>query len=489
MKQIDIHYHGPALENNYILILTSNDKEKDALNNILKHKAELRLQIPNRGCTIGTLDRRLIVHLSGASGASKEGSIANAAVRFIDAYSKPSLIILTGICWGAPNFTSIGQTLVCTHVLSLNDMEVTPTGTRYRKRSFNSNTVLDEDQLASVPCTTATMASLETLYKSDAARDDLLAQYPEVKAGEMEAFGFVQSVGQVPWVVVKTVSDYGGDSFSDIEQKEIATTTAQRLPIIIDSLCQSNGYSFETASPAYLHLFDAMIGDTISLHERDVKKLGLNDILNNEYGPLLLRKLHNYCSEIEYDSEFPYLICDVLLELAQNAFKHNGSKTLSICLNATSITVVTDNDVFDMNQLTTGRGGAEAWKDFSGRYMENGEVSYRAKKNQHRFSLHRVDKNLRKAKENCAVTIRRDTIGSGFRAPNGILVFETTCSSIFISTDGIFMRSRAFSIIEDIKKHLSQGLVIYLCCRNSDEAQRYKSAIEDNTGQLRVFTA
>lgn len=489
MTHIDIHFHKHALENNYILILTSNDKEKDAINKILKHKAELRLPISNRGCTIGTLDRRLIVHLSGASGASKEGSIANAAVRFIDAYPKPRLIILTGICWGAPNFTSIGQTLVCNHVLSLNDMEVTPAGTRYRKRSFNSNTVLDDDQLASVPCTTATMASLETLYKSDAARDDLLAQYPEVKAGEMEAFGFVQSVGQVPWVVVKTVSDYAGDSFSDIEQKETATTTALRLPMIIDSLCQSNGYSFENVSPAYLHLFDAMIGDTISLHERDVKKLGINDILNNEYGPLLLRKLHNYCSEIEYDSEFPYLICDVLLELAQNAFKHNGSKTLSICLNATSITVVTDNDVFDMNQLTKGRGGAEAWKDFSERYMENGDISYRAKKNQHRFSLHRVDKNLRKAKENCAASIRPDMIGSGFSAPYGILVFETTCSSIFISTDGIFMRSRAFSIIEDIKRHLSQGLVIYLCCRNSDEAQRYKSAIEDNTGQLRVFIA
>ncbi|EPF1491996.1 TPA: hypothetical protein ACRMTO_006237 [Pseudomonas aeruginosa] len=488
MKSIDIRYHGHALEKNYILILTSNDKEKDALNNILKHKAELRLQMPNRGCTIGTLNRRLIVHLSGASGASKQGSIANAAVRFIEAYSTPRLIILAGICWGAPSFTSIGQTLVCTHVLSLNDMEVTPTGTRYRKRSFNSNTVLDEDQLAGVPCTTATMASLETLYKSDAARDDLLAQYPEVKAGEMEAFGFVQSVGQVPWVVVKTVSDYGGDSFSDIAQKEIAATTAERLPIIIDSLCQSNGYSFETESSAYLHLFDAMVGDTISLHERDVKNLGLNDILNNEYGPLLLRKLRNYCSEIEYDTEFPYLICDVLLELSQNAFKHNGSKTLSICLNATSITVVTDNDVFDMKQLTTGRGGAEAWKDFSARYMDNGDISYRAKRNHHRFSLHRVDDNLRKAKENCAATIRPDTIGSGFSAPNGILVFETTCSSVFISTDGIFMRSRALSIIEDIKRRLSQGLVIYLCCRNSDEAQRYKSAIEDGTGQLRVLT-
>ncbi|WCE10544.1 5'-methylthioadenosine/S-adenosylhomocysteine nucleosidase family protein [Pseudomonas sp. JBR1] len=488
MKSIDIHYHEHALEKNYILILTSNDKEKDALNSILKHKAELRLQMPNRGCTIGTLDKRLIVHLSGASGASKEGSIANAAVRFIEAYSTPRLIILAGICWGDPNFTFIGQTLVCTHILSLNDMEVTPTGTRYRKRSFKSNTVLDEDQLASVPCTTATMASLETLYKSDAARDDLLAQYPEVKAGEMEAFGFVQSVGQVPWVVVKTVSDYGGDSFSDIAQKEIAATTAQRLPIIIDSLCQSNGYSFETVSSAYLHLFDAMIGDTISLHERDVKKIGLNDILNNEYGPLLLRKLRNYCSETEYDAEFPFLICDVLLELSQNAFKHNGSKTLSICLNATSITVMTDNDVFDMNQLTTGRGGAEAWKDFSERYMDNGNISYRAKKNHHRFSLHRVNKNLRRAKENCAATIRPDTIGSGFSAPNGILVFETTCSSVFISTDGILMRSRALSIIEDIKRRLSQGLVIYLCCRNSDEAQRYKSAIGDDTEKLRVFT-
>lgn len=489
MKYIDIHYHEYALENNYILILTSNDKEKDALNNILKHKAKLKLQIPNQGCTIGTLDRRLIVHLSGASGASKRDSIANAAVRFINAYSKPRLIILAGICWGAPNCTSIGQTLVCTHILSLNDMEVTPTGTRYRKRSFNSNTVLDEDQLASVPCTTATMASLETLYKSDAARDNLLAQYHEVQAGEMEAFGFVQSVGQVPWVVVKTVSDYGGDSFSDIGQKDVATTTAQRLPMIIDSLCQTNGYSFEAVSPAYLHLFDAMIGDTIFLHERDVKKLGLNDILNNEYGPLLLRKLHSYCSEIEYDNEFPYLMCDVLLELAQNAFKHNGSKKLSICLNATSITVVTDNDVFDMNQLTDGRGGAAAWKDFTGRYVKNGEISYAAKKNSHKFSLRQVDKNLQKAKSDCAVTIRPDTIGSGFRAPNGILVFETTCSSIFISTDGVFMRSRAFSIVEDIKKHLSQGLVIYLCCRNTDEAQRYKSEIEDNTGQLRVFTA
>lgn len=72
------------------------------------------------------------------------------------------------------------------------------------------------------------IASLETLYKSDSLREKLVGQYPDLLGGEMEAFGFLESGS--PWLLVKAVSDSGGDNFSREKQGEAARRAAVVIP-------------------------------------------------------------------------------------------------------------------------------------------------------------------------------------------------------------------------------------------------------------------
>lgn len=494
MNQISINLHKAALDDNYILLLTSNEKEKKAVNELIENTCSANLESPNRGCYVGKIGEVFVIHISGTSGISQKDSISRIAASFLEKadHPKPKLTALVGFCWGDPQKVKIGQTLICTTIHSINRNISTPERIEYRSTIFNSPLSVCIESLHEAIGSSSTfkfssMVSLETLLTSTAERDNIIDQFPTVDGGEMEAFGLIPSITGMPWLIVKTVSDYGCDSFERDMQSATAEISANLTPKIITAICNTNNFSFSQTSSECLALLDAMLGNTITFHLSDFNSDNLNDILNNKYGPIIHHKLSSYCSESEYDTEFPYIMCDLLLELVQNAFRHNGSEKLTLTLNQTSITLSGNNNAYDIAQIPGNKGGAQAWEIFNKNYIFPGNASYEVKNKNHKFSLSRIDTRLRETKKNCTATIKSSTIGSSFYSESGVLVFDTSCDSIYVDSSRVYMRSRALSIVADIQKWLSKGIVIYLSCRTAEEARRYKEYIADNKGLLRVF--
>lgn len=494
MNQITIDFHKAALDGNYVLLLTSNEKEKEAVNSIIQDSRRAVLKIANRGCYVGRVGGFFVIHLSGTSGISQADSISRAASEFLKRtdYPKPSLVVLVGFCWGDPSKVEIGQTLVSTRICSINKSVSTPKGIKYSSTEFNSPISVCVESLreavgSSSDFKLSTMASLETLLTSTVERNNIIDQFPEVAGGEMEAFGLIPSITGVPWLIIKTVSDYGCDSFERLEQSATADISASLAPKIINAICDSNGFSFSQASDECLCLLDALTGNSIAFRRSDFNSDNLNDVLNNEYGPVIQRKLSSYCSSAEYDIGFSYAMCDLLLEMVQNSFKHNKSKALTLRWNQTSIVLSEDNDAYDVSQISGVRGGAQAWKYVNDRYITSGGLIYRVNRKSHVFSLSKIDSELVEAKRNCTAVVKESAIGSPFGHADGVLVFNTSCNSVYVDSTRIYMRSRAISIVEDIRGWLSKGIVIYLSCRTEEDAGRYKEYISDKTGLLRVF--
>lgn len=494
MNQISINLHKAALDNNYILLLTSNEKEKKAINELIEDTCSANLAGPSRGCYVGKIGDMFVIHISGTCGISQKDSIARIAASFLEKAEnpKPKLIALIGFCWGDPQKVKIGQTLICTTIHSINKQISTPERIEYKSTIFNSPLSVSIDSLyeaieGSSTFKFSSMVSLETLLTSTTERDNIINQFPTVDGGEMEAFGLIPSITGIPWLIVKTVSDYGCDSFERDMQSATAKTSANLAPKIINAICNTNNFYFSQSSSECLALLDTMLGNSITFYLSDFNSDNLNDILNDKYGPIIQHKLSSYCSEDEYDTEFSFTMCDLLLELVQNAFKHNGSTKLTLTFNQTSIILSGDNNAYDTTQIPGNKGGAQAWGTFNKNYIAPGNALYEAKNKNHKFSLLKIDTKLRETKINCTAKIKSSTIGSSFHSESGVLVFDTSCNSIYVDSSRVYMRSRALSIVADIQKWLSKGLVIYLTCRTQEEVRRYKEYLADDTGRLRVF--
>jgi nucleoside phosphorylase len=102
------------LDGNYILILTSNNKEKEAINKIINNKVSIRINKSNKGAYLGMISNTYVIHISGESGSISNTSISNVCKAFLSDSLNPSpkLIVLSGICWGNPKKTNLGETII-----------------------------------------------------------------------------------------------------------------------------------------------------------------------------------------------------------------------------------------------------------------------------------------------------------------------------------------------------------------------------------------
>lgn len=98
---IKLQSYFDALNNNYVLICTSNVNEKKAVNKIILHRCELVTNMTSLGCSIGLINGKFVIHLTGESGIEANISISRLIIEFIKRESNPNprLILLSGFCW------------------------------------------------------------------------------------------------------------------------------------------------------------------------------------------------------------------------------------------------------------------------------------------------------------------------------------------------------------------------------------------------------
>ncbi|WP_053397293.1 MULTISPECIES: 5'-methylthioadenosine/S-adenosylhomocysteine nucleosidase family protein [Vibrio] len=476
--KIQITDYYDVLNENYILICTSNSVEKDAVNNLLTNRRELEVNLNTSGCSIGLLSNRFVIHLSGESGIGKVKSISRLIISFISnqKFPNPVQLILCGFCWGNPEKSKVGDTLVSSKVISLNSQKVEGDSVQFKDNVTTSSIQMDlisTDILASINnVVLGDIVSLETLYASTEKRDILLSGYSEVIGGEMEAFAFVPSMAHIPWLVVKSVSDNGDDDFNQDFQTEAAKLASNTVAKIVD-ICADNGLiSLNTSTAENLMLVDRLLGKTIKLPIEELTPNNLNDYLNDVIGPQIEYKLNYYVTSDEYERSFVKHMCDLILEVIQNSIKYADSSKVEVTFNDKNIIIDDGGSDFELTALKGERGGATSWSRVNNNYIKEGKVEYVFQKKKHKFNLIKVNPSIRRIISNCSVAIIKDKIGSPW-VSKSILSYDEKCDAVFVDDRQVKMQSRRNSLIKAVQQLLESGKVVYVAVNDNEDAEQY----------------
>ena len=499
---IEIETHSNVLDGNYILLLTSNSVERLAVNKILTNLCDADLRRDTRGCNLGFLGRQFALHVTGESGISKPLSIGRIAGSLLTdrQFPKPALVLLVGFCWGNPRKAPVGAVILSSHIVSLNEIHETSNGVERAPRHFQSTLELTSALIDSLGVALAPnevkviagpMGSTETLYQNAASRNLLTSQFPDLLGGEMEAFGLLPI--NVPWLVVKAVSDLGDGDFNRDMQPIAARTAAETVRQLVTELSRE-GNTFGRNPDANVSLLeDLMTGDALKLDVRDLAANELNDVLNNRIGRPLQYKLCRYVSVMEYDPEFPSLMCAVLLELMQDAIKHGRANQAIVTLHPTKILIEDDGEGFDPRTLTGLRGGARDWHIARERYFDNGAVQFTATQpsnregNRYVFALPKTTSVLREIKQKCSMQIAPDTIGAQYGS-EAVLTFDETCQTLYFYAGELRMTSRRISVAKAIRSAMESGHKVYVGCPSERDMVFFKEELKDIIGDnLVVF--
>jgi len=494
--EIDVRRHCDALDKNYVLLLTSNSVERACVDRVLQSARTADVGRDTKGCGIGFVGRRFAVHVTGESGISKPLSVARIAGSLLadSNFPKPALVLLVGFCWGNPNRADVGKVLVSPHLVSLNEVLETPDGPRKMRKTVSSPLelsegvvrILEEGEVLIGP-----IGSLETRYQSTDSRNLLISQNPDLLGAEMEAFGLFPV--EFPWLVVKTISDLGDDAFTREKQNDAAQRAAATVPRLIEILDDAGSLPEYVSDTAQVVLEDLLTGNSLSIGADEVAANGLNDLLNDVIGGPLLRKLGRYVSPLEYDVEFPSLMCALVLEVMQNAIKHGGANRATVTLHPTKILIEDDGEAFNPTTLSGANGGARDWRGVKEHYLDDGKVEFSArtgaggKGNRYVFALPKATTALREARRNCSMRIASRSVGAEYGRPP-VLDFDENCSILYFNTAGILMTSRRISVAASMRKVLEGGRKVYVGCATERDVVFFKEELKDLLGEnLVVF--
>lgn len=490
---IDIQDYYDALKNNYLLIVTSNSKEKKAVNEIMTNRKNLSVHMSTGGCSIGLLDGMFAIHLTGSSGISAEGSASRLVVEFVSRNNMPSpgLVYLVGFCWGNPTLTNIGDIIISDTIYSLNSRiskgkESIYKATQYRS-SLDLSHVSKEINREIADSQLGKLASLETLLSSTSEREQLLQQYPYLIGGEMEAFGFVPSLKRTPWLIIKSVSDFGCDDFERSNQPEAAVSASLALRTLNELLISNALINFSISKPDELLLIDRLFGNEIRVLKKTIKSDDLNDLLNDEVGIIIERKLEYYLNEVGYDRSFLRYFCDLILEVLQNSLKHSGASFASVKFYPDKIIINDDGDEYSLDNLEGDNGGALSWRRIKSCAIDTNLVNYSFKKKSHYFEMTAANKELIDAVKNCTASIIPSTIGSAY-SRQATLSYNEGCKVIYVQDSDIRMTSRRIALIHEVKRLLDEGKKVYVKVSDKAYAEEYKLALKEYSDNLRILT-
>jgi len=415
-------------------------------------------------------------------------------------YPKPALVVLAGFCWGNLKIVKSDSVIAATEICALNEKREKVGETQYVPHRHYSILKIDTSMIAEINEKLAPMrievlsgplASLEIRYEANAARDALLEKFSDLYGGEMEAFGIIPSCS-LPWVVLKAVSDSGGDDFGTIGQKAAANRAAETITHLVSVLESNEVLPAATSGPTHDFLADILSGDTISVTADSISREGLNDYLDGIIGPRIEYKLRSYSSDLEYGPDFARIFCDLLLELMQNSIRHGGAKQASVKFFPSKIIFTDDGSSFQPGDLIGDKGGARAWREAVIQYNADDMITVKHKKdrfccNIYTFALGKAAKLLNEARVNCQVNIKPNSIGLEHGSPD-ILSFDKACGALYFDASNVRMMPRRLSALSALRSLAKSGKKIFVACSSSNDANFYRQEFRDLAGdQVVIF--
>lgn len=492
--------HSHVLRSGYVIVFTSNSVEKKSVNDLIGLRVKADIGIANVGCSLGVLNGRFILHVTGESGVSQEDSVGRVASALLRCswLPKPHLIILVGICWGDPAKVSVGDVVICSEILSLNVQHFEQE--QILQKAIFLKSAVDASRIGhtlsflmadvDVKCHVGKLASSEALYKSDRARNKTIEAYPELLGGEMEAFAFLSE--RWKWLVVKAVSDYGGDDFSRAEQSTVANNSAKVLPVILNVLEKSEVIPPPSESEEALRLRSLITGNIVEIRASSTNLEDLSLYLDRDIGGEIEFKLRHYISGGIYDDVFVQRLQDYILEIAQNAIKYGRSEKVSVSFGATRVTVEDDGDFFDVNGLVEGRGGVRAatlfnrWNSLNGGVTVKQHVCAGGSGNKYVFNLNGIASDILNARKNCALRVNYSKLGYSLGRPK-VFEYNESCKSLYLDCTRFRMSSRHYDLADAVRPLIAEGKKVYIGCRDEEDVEFYREELGDIAGENLVL--
>lgn len=504
--QFDIRGARTALDGNHILVLSTNSAEKLAVDAVLEGSVSAILGFDTSGCSLARLRDQFALHLTGTSGAQEDRSIGRLVKRHLTTPGapRPTLVLLVGVGWANPASAKLGDVLVATEIRALHHRRLSAAGPGRRElqRLSSIGDIAPFIKQMSVPHTGGApgelvlgpLGSLEVHFADTPSRDEVLGQVPVLTGGEMEAWDFMPDLGEIPWIVLKGVADFGDDHVVRTFQPNAAADAAGLLPELVGRLCQAGLIAPPRVDDDTNALLDAMAGPSMMITHNGFEGMTLNDHLNNDVGPRLLPRLHRYESDSDPHPGLARSLAGTLLEVAQNAFRHGRASAVTFDFHETKVVCHDDGRQFNLEGLSGENGGSLQLRRLLEQHGGEGGLELRcgvgkAGGNVYTFKLGRLSQELRTAKQLCRVQIERGFFGGPVSGLGG-LIFDHSCQSVYVDAGRVLMLSRALDLMGAIRSLLQSGRSVYVACHDEGDVQTYRSGLKAQAGpKLRIFVA
>lgn len=495
-QPIDILAMRDALEANYVLLLTTNSVERDAVSQVIAESFQTVVHRDTRGSRIGRLDDRFCIHLNGAAGAQDNNSIGS-LTRWMTSPPRPvpQLIIVVGFAWGNPAHCREGDVIVASRVRDVNHV-------RFSQGIVERRDISRTSPLGSVAeCVdrlkigrgegrvlSGEFASAEAYLSDTAARDAILKQFPDLVGGEMEAFDVVREL-DVPWLFIKAVSDDGGDDVDRRQQHSAARNAASLILPALQVMTTEGLIEQPRKDKSTERLADALIGHAFRISRPAGARGIVVEAMNREV-PRIMQRLASYGLGVADQELLAEVLAVAMAEVGQNAFIHGDASYINLSFNETSVSLSDDGFSHDPNSLMGDRGGATAWCDLDRRFFRNGDILFKrrgskARGNNYRFTFAAINSEIRNAERHCSVRY-------GFRGSSPFemlsLIFEPSCQTLFYDASKTFTVSKRFGDASELISLLEGGRSLIIACRDERQAQAFEVSLAAFAGpRLRIF--
>lgn len=431
-----------SIDNKYILILTSNQRETDTINELFENKCEIQINSSISG-KIGLIGGKIILHLNGSLGFTREGSIGRNANLILtnEDFPQPILTILAGVCWGNPNLTQIGDILISNKIVNCNLQD--GTGIPYSQETIMSNITITNIAHENI-YHNVTLISQETKLENPEIRDRLTTAYNPIHGGEMEGL-FLTNFKN--WLIIKVVSD-----FADRINRQTQEFIIKKIQPVITSIIQSTNID-ESYCEEFSNVKNYLKGNSIDI---DISKLVANRIqigLTRLHGEFINNNLKRYHCKDNRINELSNILRSFILEICSNAILHGKAGNIRIEFFGRKIKIIDNGENFNLTELNSeNRGGTSDFR----KLLEYPDLISYSHKRTRVINIHIFD--LSKKIDDIKETIAYCKISSEFfNQMYSQIEYDETCAAIYIDVSDFYMTSLRYpfilNLIEIMKNH------------------------------------
>ncbi|KAA8735547.1 hypothetical protein F4V57_01770 [Acinetobacter qingfengensis] len=431
-----------SIDNKYFLILTSNQRETDTINELFDNKCEITINSRVSG-KIGLIKGKIVLHIKGGLGFTREGSIGRNANLILsnEFFPQPVLTILAGVCWGNPDLTQIGDILISNKTVNCNLQNAS--GIPYDQETIISN-IENTNIIHKNTHNNVRLISQETKIEDPVIRDILTTKYAPIHGGEMEGLFLTNATN---WLIIKVVTDY-----ADQINRQTQEICVEKIQPVITSIINSTNIE-ESNCEEFSEVVNYLKGNSVKI---DINQITANRIqigLTRLYGEFINRNLKRYHCEDSRINNLNNILRSFILEICSNAISHGKADNIKIEFFGRKIKIIDDGENFNLNDLNSeNSGGTRDFKSFQEYHDLISYTHIRAGvKNIHTFNLSKSIDDIKEIIVYCKIN------SEIFYQTQNNIEYDESCSAVYFDISDLYMTSLRYPfvmhLIEIMKNH------------------------------------